>query len=150
MVVDINNRQNEFELSKELEKIIVDSIKTALDVEGVDDHKEISVSLVTNDEIQKLNKEYRKIDQITDVLSFPSNDEFFSNILGDIVICTSRAMEQAKEFQHSFNREISFLTVHSVFHLLGYDHINEDERKIMRNKEKITMERLGIFRHEKR
>ena len=129
MIIDIDNRQNELDINDDLKDIIVQSIETALSVEGIDEPKEVSVSLVTSEEIKTLNKEYRNIDRITDVLSFPSQDEFFPNILGDIVICTSRAMEQAKEYQHSFSREISFLTVHSVFHLLGYDHLNEDEKR---------------------
>lgn len=93
-------------------------------------NKEISLSFCTATEIQALNKQYREKDSVTDVLSFPALAEVPT--LGDIVICTSRAQEQASELGHSLKRELAFLFVHGLLHLLGYDHeISEDEERIM-------------------
>lgn len=99
---------------------------------------EISLTVVEPDEIQALNRDYRGIDKVTDVLSFPMDDEEIEEdissgrfILGDIILCASRCREQAEEFGHSFEREMAYLTIHSVLHLLGYDHINPDEEKEM-------------------
>ncbi|UQZ24694.1 rRNA maturation RNase YbeY [Eubacterium limosum] len=111
---------------------------------------EISFSLVIPEEIQELNAEYRNIDKETDVLSFPMlefpEDEDMLTyetgipvMLGDIVISTKRAAEQAEEYGHSLEREICYLSVHSVLHLLGYDHMEEDEKRVMRAREKAIM-----------
>lgn len=115
---------------------------------------EVSVSIVTNDEIQTLNKEYRNIDKATDVLSFPqfaSKEDFFENInedvdnlLGDVVISHEKAAFQAEEYGTGLTREIVYLFVHSIFHLLGYDHMEEDEKKVMRAREDSVMEELGL------
>lgn len=115
---------------------------------------EVSVSIVTNDEIQNLNKEYRNIDKPTDVLSFPqfaSKEEFLENIsedaenlLGDVVISYEKAALQAEEYGTGMTRELVYLFVHSVFHLLGYDHMEEGEKKEMRAREDSVMEELGL------
>ena len=109
---------------------------------------QVSVSLVENNEIKELNAKFRNTDSVTDVLSFPMEDSDHRNVelLGDIVICVSRAEEQAKEFGHTFKRELSYLTVHSTLHLLGYDHMQEDEKKEMRNLEKEIMNDMGIYK----
>ncbi len=111
-----------------------------------------SVSFVDKDEIQRLNREYRGIDRVTDVLSFPQFDvnnylESFEEVmLGDVVICEEKAREQAEEYGHSYERELIYLFVHSMFHLLGYDHENEDDKAVMREKEETVMKKLGIER----
>ena len=115
---------------------------------------EVSVTLTDNAYIQTLNKKYRQIDRPTDVLSFALNEgeepqitgtpEF--NVLGDIVLSVEQAKEQAAEYGHSLRREIAFLTVHGMLHLLGYDHIEEDDRLEMEREQKAVMERLGIAR----
>ena len=115
-----------------------------------DDNYEISLSFVSEVEIRKLNSDYRDKDSVTDVLSFPLDDDFAiqTNLLGDIIICCKRAIEQAKEYNHSIKREIVYLVVHSMFHLLGYDHIDESDRIIMRNKEKSALKEIGIYKDE--
>lgn len=105
----------------------------------------ISVSFVDKDEIQKLNREYRNKDCVTDVLSFPQFDgfEYLSDYgeiaLGDVVICLQVAESQAEEYGHSFERELLYLFTHSMFHLFGYDHMNESDKSEMREKEERVM-----------
>ena len=118
----------------------------------------ITVTLTTPDNIQKINKEYRQIDKATDVLSFPmfekdeleeklAKHEFmFQDILGDIIISIPRVIEQAKEYNHSFERELAYMTVHGFYHLMGYDHMEEEEKKVMREKEENVLKQLDITR----
>ena len=96
------------------------------------------------EEIRTLNREYRNRDNITDVLSFPLEEDFpqENELLGDIVLCVKRAEEQAREYGHSTERELIYLSIHSLFHLLGYDHMEEEEKKIMRQKEKDSLKKL--------
>ena len=162
MNVLIDDRQNKVN-SIGLEKIIKEVIKTSLEVEGVVDNVEVCVSFVDDEEIQKLNRYYRNVDKPTDVLSFPlvEFEEIYSDInleeennkelcevepIGDIVISLERAKKQAEEYGHSFEREIAYLTAHSMFHLMGYGHEKDDDRKIMREKEEEVMTRLGFKR----
>lgn len=129
-----------------------DVIKTVLKTEGLSLDYEISISFVGKDEIHKLNKEYRKVDRPTDVLSFPMDTDFMVEgvdaMLGDIVICMDVAKEQARDLGHSLDREIMYLTCHSTLHLLGYDHMNDDEKREMRAREKEVMKILGVFKNE--
>lgn len=129
------------------------TLKKALDVTleivGIEGDYEVSFSVVDEDEIQDLNRDYRGVDAVTDVLSFPlfSREELEDGaILGDIVICSQRAREQANDFGHSYEREIVYLSVHSLLHLLGYDHEKEEDKAEMRALEKEVMKRLGIFK----
>lgn len=138
------------------DEILTTMIKAAeycLDLEQVDKERaEISVTFVEAEEIRNLNREYRDTDKVTDVLSFPQFDdlnelpEFGEICLGDVVICKDRAAEQAEEFGHSFEREIIYLFTHSILHLLGYDHMEEEDKKEMRQREEAVMEHLGISR----
>lgn len=113
---------------------------------------EVSVSFVDNDEIRRLNREFRDKDSVTDVLSFPmgedgvydTNPDTGACILGDVVISLEKAREQAAEFEHSFEREVCYLTVHSMLHLLGYDHMEPKEKRIMRFKEENVMTQIGL------
>jgi len=121
------------------------------------------VEFVDEDEIRRLNNELRKIDKVTDVLSFPaldgikgrdilkkdfpySLDEEGNLIVGSIAVCVKRAREQAEEYGHSFNREIHYLIVHGIMHCLGYDHIEDADRAEMREKEEIILGKMGITR----
>ncbi|WP_201779720.1 rRNA maturation RNase YbeY [Oxobacter pfennigii] len=153
-----DNRQSQFE-AEPIEKLIKKVAKKAIEYEGVNSNPQISVILVDNKEIKEINRVYRKIDSATDVLSFPQIDypadlENKENIdpdtgelvLGDIAISLERAYEQSKEYNHTFEREVAFLTVHGVLHLLGYDHETEEERNIMRVKEEEILGMLGITR----
>lgn len=155
MTVLIDNR-TDWNLTPEFEKLINDVALKCLEYEDFHTDCEISVSFVTGDEIKEINSQFRHIDKETDVLSFPmltfeedeeaevnENDEI---ILGDIIISVERAKEQAKEYGHSLEREIAFLTAHSMFHLLGYDHMEENEEKEMFAKQKEVLDILGVKR----
>ena len=132
-------------------KLIENVISEALKYEGVSDNTEISVTIVDNEEI---NNKFRNIDRATDVLSFPLID--FDNedlpndgskiYLGDIIISIERAKEQANEYGHSLDREVGFLTAHSMLHLLGYDHMVPEEEKVMFAKQEEILSNLGLKR----
>ena len=118
----------------------------------------VTVTLTTPKNIQEINKQYRNIDRATDVLSFPmfEKDELdekiqekdFENedILGDIIVSVEKVQEQAVEYGHSFERELSYMIVHGFYHLMGYDHIEEEDKKVMRKKEENILEKLSITR----
>ena len=121
--------------------------------EGVDGERaEISLTLVSLEEIRELNRDYRDVDRETDVLSFPQFEcvedmpEFGELCLGDVVICLDKVEEQAKELGHSFERELIYLFVHSLLHLLGYDHMEEDEKQEMRKREEQVMTAIDLNR----
>lgn len=152
MEILIDNRQNKLEFKEDFIPLIEEAIKAVLILEGKSLDYEISISFVDNEEIRELNRLYRNVDGETDVLSFPMEEGegmFSMNILGDIVISLEKALEQSIEYEHSLTREITYLTVHSMFHLLGYDHMTEEDKLIMRNKEKEVMRKLGIFKKER-
>ena len=141
------------QVTDEIRETMEASAKYCLKLEGIDEERsEISVTFVDGEEIRALNRDYRDKDSVTDVLSFPQFDDLndipdFGEIcLGDVVICKDRAQEQADEFGHSFEREIIYLFTHSILHLLGYDHMEEEEKKEMRAREEEVMEHLGIRR----
>lgn len=114
----------------------------------------INIVLTNPENIRRINKEHRNIDKETDVLSFPmfEKDEIKEitnlnkDILGDIVISISKVEEQAKEYGHSFERELSYMVVHGFYHLMGYDHMEETDKKIMRNKEENILQKLNILK----
>lgn len=141
------------QVTEEILNTMEAAAKYCLELEGIDEERtEISVTFVEAEEIRQLNRDYRDNDKVTDVLSFPQFDDLndvpdFGEIcLGDVVICKERAQEQAEEFGHSFEREIIYLFTHSILHLLGYDHMEEDEKKEMRAREEEVMTHLGIGR----
>lgn len=156
LVMDLlinNQTKEEIEIFNDLEQVI----EEVLHFEKIDKEKcEISLSFVDSLTIHNLNKEYRNVDRITDVLSFPIEDFYNEErdtilkkehiMLGDIIICVDVAKRQAKELGHSFKREIMYLTCHSMLHLLGYDHMNEEDKKLMRSREKEIMKNLGVFK----
>ena len=154
-----DNRQSRMENINEMDKLVETVVEEALKKEAPDGHYEVSVVYVDNEEIRLLNKQYRQIDSSTDVLSFPMLDfeipgeiceevhEWDDTIaLGDIVLSLEQAAIQAQEYGHSLKREVAYLTVHSVLHLLGYDHMEEDERHIMREKEEALLGAMNITR----
>ena len=149
----ITNSQKAVKVPSGLRILIRRACNAVLEYEHFDAPAEISVTFVQPDEIQSLNLEYRGIDRVTDVLSFPQFADLAEELpevgeicLGDVVICKDRAEEQAKEFGHSFEREVIYLFVHSVLHLLGYDHEAEDDKKLMRAREEEIMTYMGIPR----
>ena len=151
----ITNDQNVVKVPSGLRILIRRSCNAVLDFEHFDGPAEISVTFVDNNRIHELNKEYRDKDSATDVLSFPlgENGEYDIDedngckLLGDIVISVERAIEQAQMYGHSLRREIGFLTVHSMLHLLGYDHEGSNlEALRMREKEELVLTKLGLQR----
>lgn len=146
----IDNRDERFEVTDELRAEIQRALEQALAFEGVEGNIEISLSFVDAEEIRQLNRDFRGVNQVTDVLSFPLEDVFSweeqARPLGDIVVCMDRVIEQAQEFGHSRQREILYLCVHSLLHLLGYDHVEEEERREMRAHEDAVMQALGVLR----
>lgn len=138
---------------------IEDALNAALQYEGVDFPCELEALVVSPDEIREMNKTYRDIDRTTDVLSFPlytSKEEMQADRLegepaelGDMVLCMDKAKRQAEEYGHSLRREVSFLTVHSVLHLLGYDHeTGEREETEMFRRQNEIMDKLKITRED--
>jgi probable rRNA maturation factor len=124
-----------------------------LEEEGIDhENMEVSLTFVDAEEIRELNASYRDVDAVTDVLSFPQFEspgdipEEGYVLLGDVVICLDQAMTQAETYGHSPEREILYLFVHSMFHLLGYDHHCEEEQSVMRQAEETILARLGLER----
>lgn len=153
----LSNEQDKISVPEYAEHMIEDCTRSALAEEEIDEDAEVSVTFVDNERIRELNAEFRGIDRETDVLSFPIGDDggFEVNpdndaiILGDIVVSLEKAKEQAEEYSHSFKRELAFLITHSLFHLLGYDHVDGgEEEKIMFAKQERVLERLGITRGE--
>lgn len=142
-------------------------IKLCLEEERYPQNIELSLTIVNNDEIQRLNNEFRNINRPTDVLSFPminfengvmdvtnlqqqfkevTNNDTGDIVLGDIVISIDKAIEQAKEFGHSLKREIGFLTAHSMFHLMGYDHMTNEDEAVMKHKQEKILNALDLTR----
>ncbi len=155
IMLDFSNQQKKTELPLNFRSMAKLCCKTVLAEENIDMNAEVSLSIVDNCKIRELNMEFRNKDAVTDVLSFPltENGEFDVNpetdciMLGDIVISAERAKEQAKTYGHSFEREMCFLVVHSMLHLLGYDHENgEKDEKVMFDKQKRILNMIGINR----
>lgn len=153
----ITNKQTEVKIPVGIRLLIRKCCHATLAYEKFGSDAEISVLLVNNEEIHALNKEYRDMDRPTDVLSFPlgSDGEYDidpdngAKMLGDIVISLETAQKQAQVYGHSLEREIGFLTVHSMLHLLGYDHEESSlQERLMREKEEAILANLGISRDE--
>ena len=161
MIVEVNN----FALSKKFQKLINKLAKTSIKYSGFKIKKsQITISFVDKKEIKRLNSQFRNVDKETDVLSFPTLNlipgkrykikEFKEDInpqtkhlmLGDIIICEEVAKNNAKEYGHSFEREICYLIVHGILHVLGYDHEDEQDKMIMRCYEEAILRRYGITR----
>lgn len=149
------NGQDKLQITYKLKMLIREAIETTLDFEDYQNRCEVSVTFTDNCGIQELNKKFRQKDAPTDVLSFPLLDyegscgepvaDEFGGMLGDIVISLERADEQAKEYGHSFEREVAFLCVHSMLHLLGYDHETSEEDDIsMRARQSEIMNIMGL------
>ncbi len=141
------------------ERIVEKVLKKCFEEEGLIDSKLImTITFTTPEEIKKINKKYRKIDRATDVLSFPmfekaeldekikNKDFLYEDVLGDVIISIDKVKEQAEEYGHSFERELSYMLVHGFYHLMGYDHIKEEDKKIMRPKEEKILNELKITR----
>ncbi|MGM9987896.1 MAG: rRNA maturation RNase YbeY [Bacillaceae bacterium] len=149
-----------FDETEQLKEAAMDEVKKlvmhAASVEELTDEAELSITFVDNDRIQEINRDYRNKDVPTDVISFAleemGEDEMeyekgeVARMLGDIIISIPRAKEQAEEYGHSFERELGFLAVHGFLHLLGYDHMTEEEEKVMFGKQKQILDSYGLTR----
>ena len=150
------NDQDKIQVTYKLKMLIRRAIQSTLVYEGHNNDCELSVTFTDNEGIKILNSQYRGIDKETDVLSFPLVDfaggdeppvDEPSQLLGDIVISLEKAVAQAEEYGHSFEREAAFLAVHSMLHLLGYDHVNgEEEEADMRRRQTDVLEGMGLTR----
>ena len=151
----------DLEKNDQYEEIIKKVVEQCFKEENMEDSKlYISITLTTPEHIHEINKQYRNVDRATDVLSFPmfekeeidnkiaQKDFEYEDVLGDIVISIEQVEKQAKEYGHSFEREFAYMLVHGFYHLMGYDHIKEEDKVIMRPKEEKVLEKLGIRREE--
>ncbi|RGS80322.1 rRNA maturation RNase YbeY [Coprococcus sp. AF21-14LB] len=157
--------EGDLQLPLETKVLAEEVIEAALDYEGCPYEATVSLLLTMNNEIQEMNRNFREIDRATDVLSFPmiayeeagtfdfleEDDSAFDPesgelVLGDIVISKERVIAQAEEYGHSIRREYAFLIAHSMLHLMGYDHMEEEERAVMEQKQRDILEQLGITR----
>ena len=162
-----DNRQSKIEVTDELIELINEVCQQSLEAEEMNSPYQISLLFVDNDEIREINRDTRGIDKATDVLSFPMldypKDKVFKDVyksvkfneiyldgeelvLGDMVLSLERAREQSIEYNHSFNREVCYLVVHSILHLLGYDHMENEEKKKMRQRGEEILGNLNITR----
>ena len=155
LTVYYENEQNAIPVTYKLKMLIRRAISETLAFEQYGNDVEVSVTLTDSEGIQDLNLRFRGMDAPTDVLSFPLFDfegetdeppvDEIQNMLGDIVLNLERTQAQAEEFGHSFEREAAFLTVHSMLHLLGYDHeTGEEDEADMRARQRVVMERMGL------
>jgi metalloprotein, YbeY family len=155
--VVIVNKQKTVKIPTGVRLLMRRCCHAVLELEGFEGSAEVDISIVDNQQIREINKEQRNIDLVTDVLSFPlgqdgkydKNPDTGAYMLGDVVLSIERAMEQAEQFGHSLQREIGYLTVHSVLHLLGYDHVDGGLEAVrMREKEEAVMTSVGLPRGE--
>ncbi|HHX23941.1 MAG: rRNA maturation RNase YbeY [Tepidanaerobacteraceae bacterium] len=152
----INNLQDKMVITQKMEELVKLIVDITLSEEEVADNVEVSIVFVDNNYIHRLNKEYRGVDAPTDVLSFAMREAVSENdniaefqteeLLGDVVISLERAYEQSIEYGHSFEREVGYLLVHGLLHLLGYDHILDDDKIIMRQKEEKILNTIDLTR----
>ena len=138
MKANIVNNYNQEDYSAIINKVLT-TAENKLQIRN----KTINIVLVDNAEIQKLNKTYREMDTVTDVLTFPDG---YLNNLGDVFISIPKCSEQATELGHSFNRELGFLVAHGFLHSLGYDHLNEDEEAEMTNLQEQILNKAKLYR----
>lgn len=158
--VYFSNQQDKYKITMKLRALIKKAISATLLQEGFESPAEVSVSFVDNEEIHRLNLEYRGKDKPTDVLSFPmweGDEEGIGDIdpngeavlLGDIILSVEKAMAQAQEYGHSIERELAFLSVHSTLHLIGYDHeTSEDDEKYMNETQETILIKIGQPRNK--
>lgn len=153
VLINFSNRQRKVKLPQNVKTLLTSAVKASLEVEGVSEPAEVNITFVSDEGIKNINRDFRNINKSTDVLSFPLgengvydvNPENGRILLGDVIISVEHALMQAETFGHSFEREMAYLTVHSIFHLLGYDHIDEaEEKRIMREREEAALSAIGL------
>lgn len=156
MILDIDFLDETDKVKDSDIELVEKLLQHAAKVEGIEEGTELSITFVTNEAIHEINKEYRQKDAPTDVISFALEElgegetaiiaEGMPRILGDVIISIDRTREQAEEFGHSFERELGFLAIHGFLHVLGYDHMNEEDEKVMFGKQDEILESFGLSR----
>lgn len=154
MIINFENDQEKIALSEYMEKRLHDGLNAVAHLHGLDDMTEVDITIVDDEEIHTLNREYRNVDRPTDVLSFALDegeedepeliDGPEEHLLGDIIISAETAKRQGEEFGHGLEREIVYLAVHGLLHLLGYDHMTDEDKKIMRAKEEEALREIRL------
>ncbi len=160
--ISFENTQTIYPVKQELIELIIKSAELCIRNEELQDEYEVFILITDNNEIKEINKAHREIDKETDVLSFPMLDFIEGNIeeindsdinpetgnimLGDIIISIEKVLSQAKEYNHSFERELIFLITHGMYHLLGYDHQDEEQEKEMIAKQELVLQEMGLNR----
>ena len=156
MIITLENDQDKLQISEELEQLLTAGLNVVARLHSLSERTEVDITIVDDEEIHMLNRDYRNVDRPTDVLSFALDEESEEepellggpeeHLLGDIIISAETASRQAEEFGHGLEREIVYLAVHGLLHLLGYDHMEEDERIVMEKKQEEILQNLGITR----
>ncbi len=153
MIISMENAQDKIVLGEYLEKRLQDGLNAVAKLHDLDDMTEVDITIVDDKEIHQLNRDYRNVDRPTDVLSFALDEddedepellEGQLHLLGDIIISAETATRQAEEFGHGLEREIVYLAVHGLLHLLGYDHMVEEDKVIMRAKEEEALRAINL------
>lgn len=153
MIISMENAQDKIALGEYLEKRLQDGLNAVAKLHDLDDMTEVDITIVDDEEIHQLNRDYRNVDRPTDVLSFALDEddedepellEGQLHLLGDIIISAETATRQAEEFGHGLEREIVYLAVHGLLHLLGYDHMVEEDKVIMRAKEEEALRAINL------
>ena len=153
MIISMENAQDKIVLGEYLEKRLQDGLNAVAKLHDLDDMTEVDITIVDDEEINQLNRDYRNVDRPTDVLSFALDEddedepellEGQLHLLGDIIISAETATRQAEEFGHGLEREIVYLAVHGLLHLLGYDHMVEEDKVVMRAKEEEALRAINL------
>ncbi|MDD4320291.1 MAG: rRNA maturation RNase YbeY [Acidaminococcaceae bacterium] len=153
MIVCLDNDQEKIKVSAELENLLNKAMNIVAKMEKLSANTEVDITIVTDEEIHVLNRDYRGVDRPTDVLSFALDEETdepeilgdeAEHLLGNVIISAEKANAQAEEFGHGLNREILYLAVHGILHLLGYDHMREEDKVIMRRREEEILREIDL------
>lgn len=153
MIISLENDQDIIVIPEKLEQLLSDGLNAVAKLHGLGEQEEVDITIVTDDEIHTLNRDYRNVDRATDVLSFALDEDGGEpelvggpevHLLGDIIISAETAARQAEEFGHGLEREIVYLAVHGLLHLLGYDHMQEEDKVIMRAKEEEALREIKL------
>ena len=153
MIISLENDQDIIVIPEKLEQLLNDGLNAVAKLHGLGEHEEVDITIVTDEEIHVLNRDYRNVDRATDVLSFALDEDGGEpelvggpevHLLGDIIISAETAMRQAEEFGHGLEREIVYLAVHGLLHLLGYDHMQEEDKVVMRTKEEEALREIKL------
>lgn len=156
MIISIENDQDKVVWNKELQDKLVAALDAVAKLENIEEDAEVDITIVDDEEIHQINRDYRGVDRPTDVISFALDDEledsdepelvdgFEEHLLGDIILSLETAQRQAEEYGHGIEREVAYLGVHSLLHLLGFDHMDEEEKAEMRQHEEAALRLINL------